>query len=81
MAKESIRYLTYTYKNFIAYATVFLNLLRPQESITTAYVAGARICERLRNPGIDFKESVPPASAAACQKGLSNRPFRRRIDS
>jgi hypothetical protein len=39
---------------------VFLNFKRAQESIPPAYVARARIFKRLKSPGIDSKESIPP---------------------
>jgi hypothetical protein len=33
----------------------------------------ARICKRLRSPGIDSEESIPPACYIACRAGTLNR--------
>ena len=50
----------------------FLNVKGAQESIPTANVAWARIWKRLRSPGIDSKESIPPAYVSL-RAGTSNR--------
>jgi hypothetical protein len=53
------------------------------ESFCQQMYSRARICTRLWSPGIDSKESIPPAYVACGpvrQIGFSNRPNRLGID-
>ena len=52
--------------------------INSKEPIPLANVAWARICKRLRSPGIDSKELILPAYALA---GLYNNPIPAGIDS
>ncbi len=47
---------------------------RPNKEVRHArYTVSARICKRLRSPGIDSEESIPPVYVASWRAGTTNR--------